>query len=181
MLTALDHIIIGVNNLEEATTTFSQRLGLAVSGGGTHPSGGTANHIVVIGATYLELITVHNSAEAQPSMLERLSKGEGYLNFVLSSNDIQADSRAMVERGISIFGPTPGQLRSPDGRTRGWSRTDVERAALTQRYPFLIQHDSVGEERRFRLAGWAVPPAHYLGVTKVLSATIAVVDLAEAT
>ena len=181
MLTALDHIIIGVNNLEEATTTFSQKLGLAVSGGGIHPSGGTANRVIVIGDTYLELITVHTPAEAQQSMRERLAKGDGYLNFVLTSDDINADSVAMAKRGISILGPTPGQLRSPDGRTRGWSRIDIERPDLAQPYPFLIQHDSVGEERRFRLAGWTTPPAHFLGATKVLSATIAVADLTEAT
>ena len=37
----------------------------------------------------------------------------------------------------------------PDGKTRGWSRIDVERPDLTQHYPFIIQHDSTGEERRF--------------------------------
>ncbi len=36
MLTALDHIIVGVNNLEQATKTFSERLGLIASGGGIH-------------------------------------------------------------------------------------------------------------------------------------------------
>ncbi len=86
MLTALDHIIIGVNDLEQATTVFSQKLGLAISGGGIHPSGGTANRIIVVGDTYLELIGVRTRAEAQQSMLKRLAKGDGYLNFVLSSN-----------------------------------------------------------------------------------------------
>src|SRR2546426_8642439 len=181
MLTALDHIIIGVNNLEQAETVFSQKLGLAVTGGGVHPFGGTANRIVVIGDTYLELITVRTPAEAQHSMLQRLAKGDGYLNFVLASDDIEADSRAMRSRGVFVIGPTAGELRSPDGRVRGWSRTDVERAELTQHYPFLIQHDSAGEERRFRLAGWTTPPEHPLGVTKVLSATIAVANLGEAT
>src|SRR6266566_9552975 len=181
MLTGLDHIIIGVNDLEQATTIFSQKLGLAASGGGIHPSGGTANRIIVIGDTYIELIAVRTPEEAQPSMLERLAKGEGYLNFVLSSDQIEADSAAMEKRGISIFGPTPGQLRSADGRTRGWKRTDVERPDLAQHYPFIIQHDSTGEERRNRLAGWSEPPRHPLGVVKVLSATIAVADLAEAT
>src|SRR5436305_3170301 len=180
MLTGLDHIIIGVNDLEQATSIFSQKLGLAASGGGIHPSGGTANRIIVIGDTYLELITVRTVGEAQQSMLVRLAKGDGYLNFVLASNDIEANSKAMLSRGVSIIGPTHGQLRSADGRTRGWSRTDVERPALTQHYPFLIQHDSTGEERRFRLAGWTQPPAHPLGAIKVLSTTIAVSDLAEA-
>src|SRR5713101_2854354 len=134
MLTALDHIIIGVNNLEQAASIFSQKLGLAVSGGGVHPTGGTANRIIVIGDTYLELIAVHSPAEAQQSMLERLAIREGYLNFVLASNDIEADSLAIAKRGVPIIGPTPGSLRAAGGRTRGWSRTNIERPVLAQRY-----------------------------------------------
>lgn len=180
MLTGLDHIIIGVNDLEQATTVFSQKLGLAASGGGIHPTGGTANRIIVIGDTYLELIAVRTPGEAQQSMLDRLAKGEGYLNFALSSDDIEADSKAMLSREIPVIGPKQGQLRSADGRTRAWSRVDVERSDLTQHYPFVIQHDSTGEERRFRLAGWAQPPAHPLGAIKVLSTNLAVANLAEA-
>ena len=181
MLTAIDHIIIGVHYLEKAATQFSQKLGLAVSGGGIHPTGGTANRIIVIGDTYLELIAIHNPAEAQQSMLDRLAIHEGYLNFVLASNDIEADSKAMINRGMPILGPIPGSLRAPDGRTRGWSRIDIERPDLAQQYPFIIQHDSVGEERRFRLAGWETPPEHVLGAMQVRSTTIAVANLAEAT
>src|SRR5213078_1490423 len=127
---------------------------------GIHPSGGTANRIIVIGDTYLELITVRTPGEAQQSMLDRLAKGEGYLNFALSSNDIEADSKAMLSRGVFMIGRKQGQLRSADVRVRRGYRIDVERPELTQRYPFLIQHDSMGEERRFRLAGWASPPEH---------------------
>lgn len=180
MLTGLDHIIIGVHDLHEAARIFSERLGLAVSGGGTHPTGGTANRIIVIGDTYLELIAVRTPTEAQQNMVDRLTKGEGYLNFVLSSNDIQADSAAMTARGVQVIGPNEGSLKTADGRSRGWSRTDVERPELTQHYPFIIQHDSTGEERRSRLAGWQTPPEHPLGVSKVLSTTIAVEDLGEA-
>lgn len=181
MLTGLDHIIIGVNNLERATEIFADHLGLLASGGGNHPSGGTANRIIVIGDTYLELITVREPAEAQQSMINRLAKGDGYLNFVLTSDDIEADSAAMRRRGVAIIGPNPGQLNAAGGRSRAWSRTDVHQPDLTQHYPFLIQHDSTGGERRFRLAGWTEPPAHPLGASKVLSTTIAVESLAEAT
>src|SRR5260221_14484925 len=117
MLTAIDHIIIGVNDLERATAIFGQRLGLAVSGGGIHPAGGTANRIIVIGDTYLELITVRAPSEAEPGMLERLAKGEGDLNFVLASNNIEADSMAMARRGVSIIAATPGAFSAADGRT----------------------------------------------------------------
>ena len=180
MLTAIDHIIIGVYDLEQAAGQFGQKLGLLASGGGIHPSGGTANRIIVIGDTYLELIAMRISDEVQQSMVDRLAKGEGYLNVVLASDNIEAEGAAMRKRGISIIGPTPGELRSADGRSRGWSRIDVEQPVLAQHYPFLIQHDSAGEERRYRLAGWTTPPRHPLGVTRVLSATIAVADLQEA-
>ncbi len=180
MLTAIDHIIIGVNDLEKAAAQFDEKLGLLASGGGIHPSGGTANRIIVIGDTYLELIAVRAPEEAQQSLLDRLAKGEGYLNCVLGSNDIATDAEAMRGRGIPIIGPTPGQLRASDGRTRGWSRIDIERPELAQRYPFLIQHDSAGEERRLRLAGWKTPPEHPLGAIKILNVTIAVANLEEA-
>jgi len=180
MFTAIDHIIIGVYNLEKAVAQFGQKLGLLASGGGVHPSGGTANRIIVIGDTYLELMAVNKAEEAQRSLLDRLAKGEGYLNMVLASSDIEADAAAMRGRGVTVIGPTPGQLRSEDRRSRGWSRLDVERPDLAQGYPFLIQHESAGEERRFRLAGWTTPPEHPLGATRVLSATIAVAALNEA-
>jgi Glyoxalase-like domain len=180
MLTGIDHIIIGVHDLDSAAQRFSEQLGLQPSGGGIHPTGGTANRIIVIGDTYLELIAVRAPQEAQQSMVERMAKGQGYLNMALGSNDLAADSAAMRARGVSLFGPAPGQLRSAGGRARGWLRCDVERPDLAQRYPFLIQHDSAGEERRFRLAGWTQPPQHPLGATRVLSATIAVENLDEA-
>ncbi len=181
MLTGLDHIIIGVKDLDAATEIFRDKLGLTPSGGGVHATGGTANRIIVIGDTYLELIAVRTPSEAQASIVERLAKGEGYLNFVLSSNSMQADSEAMKARGVSLIGPEKGSLKAEDGRVRSWLRTNIERPDLTQQYPFLIQHDSTGEERRSRLAGWTTPPAHPLGVTKVLSTTLAVADLDEAT
>ena len=180
MLTSLDHIIIGVHDLDAAAQQFHYNLGLRPSGGGIHPIGGTANRIIVIGDTYLELIAISQPEEAQESIRQRLAQGQGYLNFVLSSNDIEADSQALRQPGVAVLGPTPGSLRSADGRTRAWARVDIELPDLAQHYPFIIQHDSVGDERRQRLAGWSTPPEHPLGATKVHSVTLAVEDLAEA-
>lgn len=181
MLTGLDHIIIGVNNLKEASAIFAENLGLLPSGGGRHPNVGTENRIIVVGDTYIELIAIYEPEDAEQGIRDRLAKGDGYLNYALASNNIEADSAAMRERGIQVLGPTHGQLDSSDGRSRAWSRLNVERPVMRQRYPFIIQHDSAGAERRFRLAGWTEPPAHPLGAAKVLSATIAVENLAEAT
>jgi len=180
MLTSLDHIIIGVRDLEGAAEIFGNGLGLLPGGGGIHPIGGTANRIIVIGDTYLELITIYKPEEAQASLRQRLERGEGYLNCVFASDDLEADSQAIRERGVPLIGPVAGSLRSADGRERAWKRADIERPDLAQRYPFLIQHDSAGEERRRRLAGWSTPPVHPLGASKVRSVTLAVENLEEA-
>lgn len=180
MFTSLDHIIIGVRDLEGAARIFGHDLGLQPGGGGIHPIGGTANRIIVIGDTYLELIAVFKPQEAQESIRQRLQVGEGYLNCVFSSDDLEADSQAIRARGVALIGPVAGSLRSADGRERTWRRADIERPDLTQRYPFLIQHDSTGEERRYRLAGWSSPPVHPLGAISVQSVTLAVEDLAQA-
>src|SRR5947207_15841356 len=130
MLTALDHVIIGVNDLAQATSVFSEKIGLVPRGGGSHRSGGTANRIILIGDTYLELITVQRPAEAQQSMRDRLAKGDGYLNFALSSNDTQSATRQMAQRGVPVIGPIPRHLTASHGQTRGWSPTHVERPDL---------------------------------------------------
>ncbi len=180
MLTGLDHVIIGTRHLQQATQQFQDQIGLSASGGGNHPKGGTANRIIVIGDTYLELIGIHTPEEAQESMRLRLKQGEGYLNCVFASNALYQDSTAMAERGIQLVGPQPGELKAVDGSSRGWIRTDIERPDLAQRYPFLIQHDSHGAERRRRLAGGITPPIHPLGAIRVISTTLAVKNLAEA-
>ena len=45
--------------------------GLASSAGGRHPGWGTANRIVPLGETYLELVTVVDEAEAAQSAFGR--------------------------------------------------------------------------------------------------------------
>lgn len=180
MFTGIDHIIIGVRDVAAATRTFEQDLGLRASGGGVHPVGGTANRVIVIGDTYLELITVVKPEEAQESLRQRLEQAEGYFNCVLASDALEADCQAMRRRGIPVIGPAEGTLRTGEGRERSWLRADIEIPDMVQRYPFLIQHDSRGEERRQRLAGWTTPPEHPLGAVGVHSVTLAVADLAEA-
>jgi Glyoxalase-like domain len=53
----LSQIILGVNDLEDATTRL-RRGGLEVIDGGVHPGIGTANRIVPLGGQYLQLLGV---------------------------------------------------------------------------------------------------------------------------
>lgn len=60
----LSQVIYGVRDLDAATQRM-QALGLAVLDGGRHPGLGTANRIIPLGSTYLELLGVVDETEAR--------------------------------------------------------------------------------------------------------------------
>ena len=63
----LDHILIPVGDLSSAVAKFEARYGLASVDGGRHAGWGTANRIVPLGQTYLELVAVVDPKEAAHS------------------------------------------------------------------------------------------------------------------
>ena len=67
----LDHVLIAVADLAAAARELEVRHGLASVEGGRHPGWGTANRIVPLGDTYLELIAVVDEAEAAESPFGR--------------------------------------------------------------------------------------------------------------
>jgi hypothetical protein len=67
----LDHVLIAVQDLEAAARELEARHGLASIEGGRHAARGTANRIVPLGETYVELITVVDEAEAAASVFGR--------------------------------------------------------------------------------------------------------------
>jgi hypothetical protein len=63
----LDHVLLAVADLEAAAREIEARYGLTSVEGGRHPGWGTANRIVPLGQTYLELVAVIDEAEAAQS------------------------------------------------------------------------------------------------------------------
>jgi Glyoxalase-like domain len=63
----LDHVLIAVADLAAAAREIEARHGLASIEGGRHHGWGTANRIVPLGESYLELVSVVDAAEAAQS------------------------------------------------------------------------------------------------------------------
>ncbi|HEX6547890.1 MAG TPA: VOC family protein, partial [Candidatus Dormibacteraeota bacterium] len=61
----LDHVLVPVIDLESAASRLHSEHGLVALPGGRHPGVGTANMIVPLGRTYLELIAVVDADEAR--------------------------------------------------------------------------------------------------------------------
>ncbi len=186
MLRSIDHVILGVADLNGAARDYAEGLGFAVSAGGAHPNLGTQNRLIVLDPEYVELIArlpghVPPTAAGSP-ITAMFARAPGALGFALASDGIEADVEAMRARGAPVSGPVAGRLEGPHGTARGWRMAYVDDDAglgvEPWRLPFVIQHDSAGRERLERIAQPDGLRPHPAGATRLDRVTVAVRDLA---
>jgi catechol 2,3-dioxygenase-like lactoylglutathione lyase family enzyme len=184
VLTRIDHVMIGVPDLEVGIDAYT-RIGFRVYPGGTHPGKGTHNAIAFLQEDYLELLSVRDREEhlaaarvaSSPgsALMEFLAKGGGFRYVAVQSDDLGADVAAMRQRGVEVGDATEGGRRTPAGQELRWTG-----AALGAGNPlpiFFIQHLTPLEERRRQ-----VPRAgdHPNGALRTDRVYIAVPDVAKA-
>src|SRR5688500_1130115 len=75
-LAGLDHVIIGVRDLERARMGWT-RLGFTLTPRGRHLGQGTANYCVMFGRDYLELLGVVEPDEHAERLASFLARREG--------------------------------------------------------------------------------------------------------
>ncbi len=134
----IDHVLIAAADLDEAAARL-QRRGLASVPGGRHPGWGTANRIVPLGPSYLELVTVVDAAEAAQSPFGRWVAGAGdgsILGWAVRTTRLDDVARRL---GLQV---TPGSRATPDGRVLRWRTAGVAEAAAQPPVPFFIEWDA---------------------------------------
>jgi hypothetical protein len=125
----LDHVLIAAADLDED-------LGLESIAGGRHPGWGTANRIVPLGATYLELVTVADEAEASASAFGRwvaAARPGAPFGWAVRTPDLDAVAARL---GLTV---RDGSRLTPDGRRLTWRLAGVEEAAREPALPFFIE------------------------------------------
>lgn len=136
---AVDHLIICVDDLDRGSSLLESRYGLASIPGGRHGGHGTANHLVPLGHSYLEVVAVVDVEEASRSSFGRWV-GEKARNDIalhglcLRTDDIEVVSKS---RGLEV---TAMSRRRPDGVELRW-RVAALSHMLREGLPFFIQWD----------------------------------------
>ncbi len=131
----LDHVVIMVADLERAAADW-RKLGFTVSPKGVHsPHVGAANHTVVLGNDYIELLTVlRETPQNAPSRAFLKHRGDGIERIALNTADAASAAKELRAAGIDATGPFSF------GR------------------PVLLT-DGRDTEARFRIARWPVEDA----------------------
>ena len=156
MLQTLDHVIVGVRDLEAATATYSSLLGREPSWRGAHPGMGTTNTLFRLANTYLELLAPVGEGTTAAMLRARLeSDGEGLVGFAFGTDDAEECCRALRARGLSPTDPIPGTGRDEKtGAERSWKNVILSPGDSRGPLVFAIEHLSPSE---------ALPAARIVG------------------
>jgi catechol 2,3-dioxygenase-like lactoylglutathione lyase family enzyme len=142
MLQTLDHVIIGVRDLEAATATYTALLGRSPSWRGAHPGMGTANTLFRLANTYVELLApVEDGATATMLRARLEADGEGLVGLAFGTDDADETVRDFRARGLSPTDPIPGTGRDQrTGAERAWKNVILPTGDSRGPLVFAIEH-----------------------------------------
>jgi Glyoxalase-like domain len=136
----LDHVVLAVGELEAGASRLLRDHGLASVPGGRHPRWGTANRIVPLGETYLELIAVQDTAIATATpfgaaVARASTDGDRWLTWAVRDDRIESTARRL--------GPVveAGDRELPDGSVLRWRNAGVDDPDRAPELPFFIAWD----------------------------------------
>jgi catechol 2,3-dioxygenase-like lactoylglutathione lyase family enzyme len=101
----LDHVVVAVRNLDAAEAAW-KRLGFTVSPRGTHSAYlGSANHTIVFGDDYIELLGIIKETEHNQPTVTFLKGREGIERTAFATDNAAAGVAELKARGLEGAGP----------------------------------------------------------------------------
>lgn len=147
MPTRLDHLVILVNDLEEATEDYG-RLGFTVTPGGEHADGLTRNALVPFrDGAYLELVAFVDPENSRDNVWgwRGFLPGGGLVDYCAASDGLRGDVERLRGLGFEVDDFGEGGRRLPDGQEIRWRSAGFRQEGRV--LPFLIE-DATPRARR---------------------------------
>lgn len=144
MFDALDHVILAVRDLDDATRRYATLLSRSPSWRGEHPGWGTANALFRLDNTYLELITAHGDGPLGDLVAQRLDRhGDGPMGLAFAAADLDAAHTQLIANGFEPPPVSPGLGRDTDtALTRTWRGVVLPQARTRGVLTIVIEHES---------------------------------------
>jgi hypothetical protein len=175
---AVDHILLGVPNLDAGMAAFEQATGVKPARGGTHPGRGTRNALVSLGnGTYLEIIAPQEQPDATTDMVKELQalsspKLIGWAERV----DVASARNALERGGFTLSESRPGSRVTPGGARLDWTTFDIVTPRISAA-PFFIEwgktttHPSITSPSGCTMAAFEVTDPNADALNRMLKAT----------
>jgi Glyoxalase-like domain len=139
-----DHVLVAVRDLAGAARRFETTYGLRALPGGRHPGVGTANMIIPLGSSYLELIAVVNEDEAERSPTSRritraVEDGRTFATWAVRTDNLDALRPHLRASGLDLPPLVAGARDRPDGVTLRWRTQLLVPPGDPSILPFVIE------------------------------------------
>jgi Glyoxalase-like domain len=136
----LDHVVLAVGDLDVAAERLLRAQGLASVPGGRHQRWGTANRIVPLGESYIELIAVVDDGAARgssfgASVARAVADGDRWFTWAVRDDRIEATAQRL---GLVV---EAGERIRPDGTVIRWRNAGIEDPSRAPALPFFIAWD----------------------------------------
>ena len=154
----IDHILIGISDLDQGIADFEKATGVRPVYGGKHPSG-THNALVSLGSRlYLEIIANQPNASgwAELNALRHVTP----VGWAVSTTDMGATRTQLAAGGLATTEPRAGSRVTPSGSTLSWNTFALLEEA--EEAPFFIAwspdspHPSTTSPSGCNLVKWQV-------------------------
>jgi hypothetical protein len=147
----IDHVLLAARVLAADAKRIAHHLGLESYEGGRHPAWGTANWIVPLGTSYLELIRVVDERKASGSdfgsWVSASSSGT-LVGWAVRPGSLEATARRL---GLEIG---EGSRAGPSGERIEWRTAGITEAVCRPWLPFFIEwRDPAAHPGRTRSPG----------------------------
>lgn len=134
----LDHVIVSVYDLDQATADFRD-LGFNVVYGGRHGDNITHNALICFrDGSYIEIIalTGEGGTPGTDSLGSVITRGEGIIGFALRADDLSEQADRINTSGFTVLNQIPGERVRQDGQHVMWTMMNTREFGFA---PFFIE------------------------------------------
>jgi len=142
MLDSIDHVIIAVKDLDEASKNYEMILGSAPVWKGEHKEFGTKNTLFNFQNTYLELLAAGGEGIGADLIKHTLkNNGEGLNGIVFGTSDINQFRTTMQKNSFNLADASPGEgVNLETGEKRTWINQFLVPELSRGLFSFIIEH-----------------------------------------
>lgn len=144
MFDALDHVIVAVRDLSDATRRYATLLSRSPSWRGEHPGWGTTNTLFRLDNTYLELISPHGDGPLGHTVVAQLDRqGDGPIGLAFATADLDRVHTRLVANGLEPPPASSGRgLDTDTGMVRNWRSALLPLARTRGVLIIAIEHEA---------------------------------------
>jgi Glyoxalase-like domain len=141
-LSRVDHVILGINDLQKGIEELESRTGVRAAFGGAHPGRGTQNALISLGEHHYLEILAPNPKEKGGERTEGLLGLTQLtpIGWAARANDLPSTQRLLRSHGAQTGEIRPGARNRPDGTRLAWKTLDYK-SPESPLLPFFIEWD----------------------------------------